>query len=39
MVEGILQGLLFCRTNDAMNKFPLPVVVHAREGKEKERLW
>ena len=39
MVEGILLGLLCCRTNDAMNIFLLPAIVHAREGKEKGRLW
>ena len=38
MVEGGLLGLLCCKTNDAMNKSLLPGVVHAKEGKEKERL-
>ena len=39
MVEGILLGLLCCKTNDAMSIFLLPEVVHTKEGKEEERLW
>ena len=39
MVEGVLQGLLCCETNDAVKGFLFPVVVHVREGEEEERLW
>ena len=39
MVEDILLGLLYCKTNDGMSIFLLPAVVHAKEKKEKERLW
>ena len=39
MVEDILLGLLCCKANDAMNKFLLSAVVHAKEKKEEERLW
>ena len=39
MVAGVLQELLCRETNDAVNKFPLPVVIHAKEGKNEERLW
>ena len=38
IVEGVLRGLLFCKTNDAVKELLLPVVVYAREGKEEERL-
>ena len=38
MVEDVLLGLLLCKTNDAMDKSLLPGVVHAKEGKEEERL-
>ena len=37
MVEDVLLGLLCCETNDGMSIFPLPVVVHAKEGKEEKR--
>ena len=36
MVEGVLRGLLCCETNDVMNKFLLPVIIHAKEGKEEK---
>ena len=39
MVEGVLLGLLCCKTNDGMSIFLLPVVVYAKERKEEERLW
>ena len=39
MVEGILLGLLCCKTNDAVNIFLLAAIVHAKEGKEKEKSW
>ena len=37
-LRGVLL-MLRCKTNDAMNKFLLPVVAHTREGKEEGRLW
>ena len=37
MVEDVLLGLLFCKTNDAMSIFLLPVIVHVKEkGKRKK---
>ena len=36
MVEDVLLGLLCCETNDMMSIFLLPVVVHAKEGKEEK---
>ena len=38
MVEGVLLGLLFCKTNDAVNMFLLPAIVYSKEGREEERL-
>ena len=39
MIVDVLLGLLCCKTNDVMNKFMLPTIVYAKEGKEEERLW
>ncbi len=39
MVEGILLGLLCCKTNDGMSIFLLPAIVYTKERKEEERLW
>ncbi len=38
MLEGILLGLLCCKTNDGMSIFLLSAIVYTKEGRGEERL-